>query len=171
MTFKDILLEKTEQIKVFAIQYKITIVACIIAIVLTIVLTRISDYKSLIKGFWDVPDAFCERAGIDSGMVYFSDDNTAYLLIKGVESQHSNDENHRYGSDIINKCVKYSLTPSLCNWFSDDVTFKMTFDEDIYPIPDVVDLRISMKNGIIGMFSDDTLHLELVKNAAATCGI
>ena len=137
--------------------YAITIALVLVVIVYFVAIEHEAHavHRKFIEGYWDASATFCERSGIESAQVYFRDD-TVYLLLD--EGDHI----------VLKKCVDVAFTPV---WWGDCVSWRVKFAEEVDPLPQECELRLDPERGMIGLFQDETLYLELFKNTKATAGV
>lgn len=134
----------------------IAIISMIVIIFLTREHREYQIHREFINGYWDASQAFCTRSDIKSAQVYFKNDR-AYLLIDEGDSV------------ILNKCVDTDISLGLSS--SDSSNWTVSFSEDVDPIPQIVEMRLDISRGMMGMFVDDILYLELFKDNKASVGV
>lgn len=121
---------------------------------------KYSAFNCLLDGYWESSLGFCQRSGIQSAHLYIKDGQAYFLIDKG-------------DAVILNKCVTFdtscSVFKNLCE--TDDVEYEYMADQDIDPIPQSGTLKINMRNGLMGLFKNDTLYMELYKNNKASSGV
>lgn len=123
---------------------------------------KLDMYDQLLEGHWVAPLAFCTKSGINSARMHFGPDcETMYILIEDSE-----------GAIILNKCPR--VTRSAChtrNIGDECVEYEIEFDEQVAPLPQQGQLRVNMRNGMMGIFADDVLYMEAFKDNQATAGV
>lgn len=138
------------------------IVAILIVIIIIINSEREKHniWDELLDGYWEAPLSFCTKSGLKSAQIYFQND-TAYLLVEDYEKV------------LLNKCIGFSKSPCWLYNLRDTeaLEYDIEFDESIDPLPTRSKMRVSLKTGLLGLFVDDTLYLEMFKNNKATNGI
>lgn len=119
-----------------------------------------SIYDDLLDGYWEAPLTFCSKSDLKSAQIYFQD-KTAYILVEDADKV------------LINKCIGFQKHPCWTTNIreTESLEYEIEFDESIDPLPIKSRMRISLKNGLLGLFVDDTLYLELFKNNKASNGI
>ena len=135
---------------------KILIIA-VVCVVAMYYLTTL-DQTDFLDGYWESSLAFCQKSDIKNAQIYFHD-TSAYIIIEGKQEL------------IINKCVDFTTRRCLKSFIGDDDIYTIQFSEDVEPLPQELELRVNVNCGLLGLFKDGTLYLELFKNNKATNGI
>lgn len=117
-------------------------------------------YDDLLDGYWEAPMTFCAKSGLKSAQIYFRE-STAYLLVEDEDKV------------LLNKCIGFDKSRRYVDNVrtTDAVEYDITFDESVDPLPKQSRMRVSLKSGLLGLFVDNTLFLEMFKNNKATSGI
>lgn len=119
---------------------------------------RHQAHRDLIDGFWDASQAFCLRSGVEGANALFRDGRVYLLITEGDRV-------------ILNKCVGVTLSPKWWSGEGSESCWRVTFSEDVDPLPQECELRLDPERAMLGLFDDDIVHLELFKNAKATAGV
>jgi hypothetical protein len=120
---------------------------------------RISVYDDLLDGYWEAPASFCAKSDLKSAQMYINGDSV-YILMEDVDGV------------LLNKCCGINKRPRWSsNIITEDVEYKLDFDESVEPLPKTSTMKVNLKNGLMGIFKSDTLMLELFKNNKLTSGV
>jgi hypothetical protein len=120
---------------------------------------KYSMYDHMLNGYWEASATFCNKSEIKSAQAFFNDDNV-YFIIEG------------YNGVLLNKCLEFTRSPDVAtNVFkSDNIEYAMEFDDDVDPLPRECRMVMSLTNGLLGFYVDETLYMELYKNNKLTVG-
>ncbi len=141
----------------------LSVISVIVVCVFVVTTNRQQLYLEFIDGYWEASHTFCRRSGLNSAQLLFNttdidsaESMSVYLLVENSD-----------GKIITNRLAECTLSNRYFgNLACDDPEFTLQFDEDtdVAPLPQRSTLKINIRDGMMGIFNDDTLYLELYKN-------
>lgn len=121
-------------------------------------------HRKFLEGYWESSVDFCKKSDLQSAQTYISydDDNQCWMYI--LLNSHTETK--------LNICVPIKICQNLLNnILYDNIEFTISSEEDISPLPQTMKCRVNINNGIIVLYQDDIIQLELFKNNKASLGL
>jgi hypothetical protein len=140
------------------------IIIILICIISKLLYAKITDHKTFLEGFWESSSEFCEKSDLQGAFIYLSydDENTCWMYILLNSSSETK----------LNLCIPVDLKNNvLHNIGHDNIEFDIIANEDISPLPQEMKCRVNINNGVMMLYHEDTIHLELFKNNKASLGL
>lgn len=138
----------------------IALIWVIIIIVLVNERSAHSWGMQILEGYWEAPVRFCESSSLKSAQVYLQN-GKMYILMDSNQD-----------GIVVNKTVDVEISPI---WWSSSgeqtLEFSLNVMDDITPLPSTMTMRLNPAGGMLGMYKDDILYLELYKDSKATCQV
>lgn len=146
------------------------LVSTLIAFILIIVLfvgfdNRVEEYEDFMGGLWVCDEDFCERAGVDSMMIWVGSPATSWLTTTRNCHILINDDYANQG--FVMKYRKNSIVGLPTTHHDYAINAELEFEEDeIMPSP--LNITLSMRNNTLRMYDDTTIYGLFYKDHETT---
>jgi hypothetical protein len=118
-----------------------------------------ADKTKFLDGFWEATPAFCKKAGLKTAQIYITilnqHDARVYFLLESDEAV------------LVNSSVDVDIRKELRLCCKNNINYTWTILDEIEPIPQELSAKLFIHDGMLGLYKDDILYMELYKNNSA----
>ena len=120
--------------------------------------SRYGDNSSLyvfMNGYWKASQKYCMDSGIKSAALWINKENNSMYMFMEKED-----------FIMINQVVPFQLSSASGSLTSKE--YKITFEEEVSPIPKSCNMRVGLGDGMLSLYDGDTIYLTVYKDSMAT---